>query len=610
MKTLNKISSLKPEVLFAILIIVFGMMSVFLVPVGGGFDEDTHLARIWEMSSGTLLPNQKLGINGFPSIFNELSYRQDFIIESVGSEYLEKYLEAKIDWGVMISHETRSIYFPTLYLVQAFIMGLLGTLFDTPVLIIYFSLRISYLLVYAFLTFLAIKTIPFGKWLLTLLVLSPMAITQASIISPDAITHGMSFLFLAWVLKLSREGEERLNKKGIIILITLIVLLFTLKINSSALILLVFLIPPSKFGSMRNYFFAILGIVLIFIVVVLGWSYLTSSELTTSGNDAGIVLDQAEFIIRHPGEYTKIMVDNFSQRFEQYYKEWVGVFGYWYWVMPPVVYILFFVLLVLAIAADVPDESIGVRERIILATTFVAGYVLTVTLLYLKDNSLGTQSIGGVQGRYFIPMMPLLLLALSSKKFISINNFKRIFIPGIFLMLMIFGAGMYLSYHVNCGTNYYTSGYCYKPNYKNWDASPSFTEEITSEITLEQEIYVRCNNMEELRVWMKPSANLSGTTSFILLDAKTERIIFDINIDNDSIPYNNWMTINFPIEDNSINHGYKFSIFSETAEKENAAFVGVSAREEYWDGKLLINGVPQNHDVLFQYGCEINVFED
>jgi hypothetical protein len=70
------------------------------------------------------------------------------------------------------------------------------------------------------------------------------------------------------------------------------------------------------------------------------------------------------------------------------------------------------------------------------------------------------------------------------------------------------------------------------------------------------------------------------------------------------------MTINFPIEDNSINHGYKFSIFSETAEKENAAFVGVSAREEYWDGKLLINGVPQNHDVLFQYGCEINVFED
>ena len=211
MKTLNKISSLKPEVLFAILIIVFGMMSVFLVPVGGGFDEDTHLARIWEMSSGTLLPNQKLGINGFPSIFNELSYRQDFIIESVGSEYLEKYLEAKIDWGVMISHETRSIYFPTLYLVQAFIMGLLGGLFDTPVLIIYFSLRISYLLVYAFLTFLAIKTIPFGKWLLTLLVLSPMAITQASIISPDAITHGMSFLFLAWVLKLSREGEERLN---------------------------------------------------------------------------------------------------------------------------------------------------------------------------------------------------------------------------------------------------------------------------------------------------------------------------------------------------------------------------------------------------------------
>jgi uncharacterized membrane protein len=40
------------EIFFTALILVFGAFLIFVTPIGAGQDEETHLARIWEMSKG------------------------------------------------------------------------------------------------------------------------------------------------------------------------------------------------------------------------------------------------------------------------------------------------------------------------------------------------------------------------------------------------------------------------------------------------------------------------------------------------------------------------------------------------------------------------------
>ena len=80
----------------------------------------------------------------------------------------------------MIPYTTRAVYFPTLYGVQAIVMGITGRLFDLPIMVIYYSIRFSYLLMYCILVFLSIRAIPFGKWLFGVLVSTPICIIEGA----------------------------------------------------------------------------------------------------------------------------------------------------------------------------------------------------------------------------------------------------------------------------------------------------------------------------------------------------------------------------------------------------------------------------------------------
>ena len=59
-----------PEVFLIVTLLVLGIIVCFMLPIGGGYDEETHLARIWEMSAFVFVPNQGLGREmPLPTIF-------------------------------------------------------------------------------------------------------------------------------------------------------------------------------------------------------------------------------------------------------------------------------------------------------------------------------------------------------------------------------------------------------------------------------------------------------------------------------------------------------------------------------------------------------------
>src|SRR3989304_4497694 len=114
-----------PEVFLIVTLLVLGIIVCFMLPIGGGFDEETHLARIWEMSAFVFVPNQGLGREmPLPTIFREISYRREVLVRAIDPEFLSKYAEMPID-GLDFTYghiETRSVYSPPLLLPQALVM--------------------------------------------------------------------------------------------------------------------------------------------------------------------------------------------------------------------------------------------------------------------------------------------------------------------------------------------------------------------------------------------------------------------------------------------------------------------------------------------------------
>ena len=97
--------------------------------------------------------------------------------------------------------------------------------------------------------------VPFGKWILLVLAVSPMALFQAATITPDAISNGIGFLFIAGCLRMS-TGSESIGWRDWDSLVLLVFLLFLAKLNLIPLILLPFLlILPSQFTRKKTLCF-------------------------------------------------------------------------------------------------------------------------------------------------------------------------------------------------------------------------------------------------------------------------------------------------------------------------------------------------------------------
>ena len=128
------------EIYLCIVLLVFGVSACFLLPISGGYDEEHHLMRVWEMSAFTFLPNDKLGNDmPFPKIYWDLSYRRQLMVRPVESDFWKKYGSLSLDAkDYVYSIKTRSVYPPPLLLPQALVMRYLGRSFQLPALVVFY----------------------------------------------------------------------------------------------------------------------------------------------------------------------------------------------------------------------------------------------------------------------------------------------------------------------------------------------------------------------------------------------------------------------------------------------------------------------------------------
>jgi hypothetical protein len=594
------------EIVLFLILLLFGTPMILLIPPGAGYDEEDHLVRVWELSALSFIPGQLSPQElRYPTVFRDFAYRQQGSSGVIDSEFWQTYMPATLSERGFVRREidTKSVYSPALLLPQAITMRLFGRSADLPALPVFYLCRLAGLLSYLVLTWFAIRQMPFGKWILLVLAVSPMALFQAATLTPDAISNGIGFLFIAGCLRLAQAPEMGWREVGS--LVFLIFLLFLAKLNLIPLMLLPFLlILPSQFTSRKLYVFLLAITLVLFLVEVAGWNWMASRNFGSLLLDVANPKAQVLFILGHPFAFLQMVLTDLVASGSSYFQGWINGYGYYYWTPPQIVAVIYLLSLVAAVLMDSTARQVHQRARLAFLLTFVTGYIATIASIYISYATVGAGQVFGVQGRYFIALTLPLLLALASlsgKNFVPSVNWSIAFlIPALAFNLL----GLYLSFHVPCGSTFYQTGLCYRPLFKDFPSDARASEPVFNGMSLAQEIQVACNGLAEIRVLVTPSsAGEQATTRFLVEDASGTRTLLDTSLANDQIRGETWHPLRFEPDWSSAGKKYILEISGRSVSQDQGLRFLFTPQPEFNLGNSYESGQVLEQDIVLQYGC-------
>lgn len=597
----------KLEVVLLLFLSLFGVPMLLLIPPGAGYDEEDHLVRVWELSALSLVPGQMPPQElKYPTVFRDFAYRQQGSAGIIGSEFWQSFGRAAIYERGFVRREidTKSVYSPVLLLPQAIAMRLFGRAADLPALPAFYVTRFAGLLSYLLLIWLAIRQIPFGKWILFVLAVAPMALFQAATITPDAISNGIGFLFIAGCLRLAQV--EQINTRETGKLIFLLVLLFLAKLNLLPLLLLAFLlIPPSRFTSRRLYVFLLAGTVVLLLVEVAGWNWIASTNFDSLLLEEANPRAQVLYILGHPFAFMQTVFKDLLMNGFAYFQGWINGYGYYYWTPPQIVTALFLLSLLSVILIDSTAQQVNKKFRLVFLLIFVLGYMATIASLYISYTPVGADQVFGVQGRYLIPLaLPLLLVlaSLAGEKgpaFLS----PRLMIVFLVSALSLNLLGLFLSFHIPCGSTYYQTGLCYRPLFKDFPSEVRASNPLSDGTSLTQEFQVACNGLSEVRVLIIPSTSVQGGTHFLLKDSSNIQTLLDTSMANDQLRAEDWHSLRFEPDWKSAGKQYTLHISGLNESPDQGLRFFLTPQSEFNLGQSYENGQRIEQDIVLQYGC-------
>ena len=279
-----------------------------------------------------------------------------------------------------------------------------------------YGARIINMIIAIFLLYAAIKIMPFGKLGMLISMCFPIAIEGFTSMSPDAITISVAYLFTAYVLNIVFNKEKMVRKVDVFVLAVLSILISLCKVVYLPLVGLLLLIPREKFKTRKQQVLTVGIIMAVSIIANLVWLGVSSMYLSMykDGNSG----DQLSTLLHNPIEYLQRLFTTISVFGGDYIYSLLGLelgwneFAYMYTLFPLLFGLLF-------IYANTSDESVKVRftkyQNIIIGLIILAVVGLIFTSLYIQWNEPQNTTIIGVQGRYFIPLIPIATFFIFSK---------------------------------------------------------------------------------------------------------------------------------------------------------------------------------------------------
>lgn len=428
----------------------------FLVtmPTFKNHDEYYHWLKAYEVSQGTLMTPQEDGVQGsmmpegvskvFPTDWTNLDYQM-----------MKDLLDVKLneDNKGILNPETAAVYSFVQYIPQATGIALARLVTDNVYLITYGG-RIVNMIFALLVLYFAIKLMPFGKKLLLIPAMIPIAIEGFTSLSPDAMTISVAFFYIAYILHLAFGKKEQLGMKEKVILLISSIVIALCKIVYIPLVGLILIIPKEKFKNQGNKnkilnFCVIAGIA---VIINLIWLAISSRYLSTFREGDSKI--QVLLALQNPILYIQNVLYTFNLNGSNYLLSLFGADLGWgeliklYSIVP---YAFLGIYLFTAITDNELKDKLKKYQIVWISLVILAIVGLIFTSLYVQWTTVGQTSIAGIQGRYFLPILPLVMLLLGSVvKVKSLYNEEKVtkFVGISILVLQIFTISQILVEHL------------------------------------------------------------------------------------------------------------------------------------------------------------------
>ena len=430
----------KPENIFLIFCLLWGMVILCVMPPFQSPDEPEHFFKMWGYTQGTYryqIKDNQAGLNMPQSMASLYQFYNFYRFSNKKIPYKATLQSFNIPLAkkttTFLKH-TPSSYTPVSYFPSFIILWIMKLLNFGPLFMMYI-LRFCSLLVYLALAYFSIKITPCKKWLFCFFALLPVCVTQAASISTDGITTGVIMFYIAYTLKIAcADSEKKISNRQIFIWSGLITVINILKFAYFPLILLYFLIPAKKFESFKNYLKCFILTLLVNIVVFVLFMFtlfsVSSSATYGLGNINKFVLIKE--ILFSPFSYVKNILAStiFLKGF--LYQNTISSIGVTLAMIPVKYTHLAWTGLVGSVFyIDKKEQNcaIELKNKAWILIAVILTYILIMTSVYLIYQT--KPYIIGVQGRYLTPLIPVVLLLLVSKHFVTES---KVIPAGLFLI--------------------------------------------------------------------------------------------------------------------------------------------------------------------------------
>ena len=415
---------------------VFGLAFALLTPPLQVPDEHRHLARSYALSEG------RLGIErdrerpsvSVPRSVGRMAHRQrsEHANGKLDLDYWRRELAYPLQPEQLVPVWMPGLLSPLPYLPQLLAVGLLRLL-ESPAIVILYGARLANLAAFLALLGLTLRIAPSHRVSLGLLALTPMSLFLAGSMSPDVVTHGSAFVWIALVLR-ARVRPGPLGRGELLTLTLAAGALGLCKIVYWILVALLLLVPAARFPSRRARILQLGGIVALSLVPTLLWGAFT----VASGSPTPELTDRAqriEWLLAHPLAYLGILIETLSVESVRYVRQWIGVLGWLDVPLPVPVYVALPALLTWIARNESPVRAGGQAsgwtraERLLLLGLVAVGWGLLVSVAFVDWTPAEERIVRSVQGRYLIPFAPLLALALQRANATGVPN--RLVLAGL-----------------------------------------------------------------------------------------------------------------------------------------------------------------------------------
>jgi len=377
--------------LYAAAALVIGLTYVFVTPPFAVPDEDNHFWRALAVGRGRFLATHGLDSMAMPKSVEEFTW----VIERTSPQ---ETLAEKLKIAAALPHDDRigrPIRFAAWYSPFPYIAtGLVAALPLRPAIVFYGG-RIANLLLTMLLIALAIRAAPEYGNVIAAAALLPMSLYELSSLSADALTIALAWLFTALLLAPPRRPW----------LVAFAGFASGLCKPAYFLIALLAFVMPLRWRQRL----AILGATAIGTLLAIA-----SAQRGAYNPRRGLPVDagaQLRCILSDPIHFASVALHDAVTNGRFYIEELIGRFGANELKLSPFVITLEIVLL-LAVAI-----TCGAALRTRVRVTALAIVAITVSGIFLSQYLIWSVVCGdaleGVQGRYFLEILPLFLAAIA-----------------------------------------------------------------------------------------------------------------------------------------------------------------------------------------------------